>query len=776
MSDEHPGKSGESIQQRREGLTKVAQHAIDSGFLVFPIEPNAKNKFFSKKWQDYATPNPDIVQGWFDLYGPNINLGIVPHHGFVIDWDDEDFGKLLIGIAAQCTPDAAAEITKALYSTYRVKTPRGGYHAYFRMPKGSENYPRQYTHNHPHLKELDTRVDNKGYVVSAGSEINRKAYSRVSNSDSVLEAPPALLEFLRLQSVGKGGKAQKPAVGTGVDDAGSVPAREDEKSVKYIPINIGHLQTAIDHLKQSQPGSRNLTLFQVACKLFDKKYHLKEVSEPLLKAAREHGLTAREAQITINSAWTKVTRKLLQFPQNCIISDIKSNALYAFEELLEFLALDFRFNVRSQVIEYCKVNPKAKSLSWDAWDDELTQYYLSVIAQKCVRRVFSKELGELFVPCEISQYRFSAWLQAYSRLNEVDPFLDYILKCEQTVRLRGRANFSLHSWINTCFSHEYTELDKWIAEAIICAAVQRAMQPGSKWDIMPVLYGTGGAGKSTMLKYLFPAEYRHEWSTDTVDFSMSNKDLVGIMIPTVFAEAQELKGLSQADRRHEKQVLSTHVDRVRLPYAKRAGLYPRRSIIIGTTDDVDSLPRDSNMRRYAVTSKLSGKLSLTEILEYMNENRDKIWAAGVKRVKSGDWTGFMPEELYTEQSDRNTYMQVSEDAIESRLARVPASQDKGVKFVTLKLYANMASGDRELYNDYRIREYLKVAKWVKKRVRPLQGEENRDVMVTWYFPPAKENNTRPVPCAKKWDCVLATAHAGECMDEDDYANSLSFSM
>lgn len=764
---------------RRDILIAAARHAIEHGMAVFPIEFNSKNKFFGAKWQDVSTQDISVVETYFDKHGPNINLGIIPRRGFVIDWDNSDFGLLITEIAKHCTPDAAAEISTAIYSTYRVKTPRGGYHVYFCMPEGpgSEVYPKQYTHNHPDLKDLDTRVDTRGYVVAAGSQINKAEYSRIAGLSKILPAPTVLLDFLKREGKSKsrgrprtntrqshGPSNDYPTPAHTVDSSGGILSAPRE--IKYVPLDQAVFSTRVKELKNSKPGARNATLFQVACKLFDRRYHRDDVYDPLVKAAREHGLTQREAQITVNSAWAKVTRKLKEFPPNTIMGDLKSNALYAFEELLEFIHLDFRFNVRSQVIEFIRTDEKQSK--WDAWDDELAQYYISQIAQICVRRVYVKETEEeQFIPVEVSAFRFSAWIMAFSRQQEVDPFLVYIKTCHSEQSNKGAK--ITEDWIHACFQHDHTPLDKWIAQAIVCAAVQRAIQPGFKFDTMPVLYGKGGAGKSSMLKYIFPEEYRHEWSTDTIDFSMSNKDLVGIMMPTVFAEAQELKGLSQADRRHEKQVLSTHVDRVRLPYARRAGLYPRRSIIIGTTDDVDSLPRDSNMRRYAASSKMTGKKSLREILDYFNKYRDQIWASAYELVSTGQWLGVMPEELYQEQGERNTYMQVSEDAIESRLSKVPASVNRGVKFTVLKLYANMDKGDRELYSDHRLREYLKVAKWVKKRVRPVKDQEN--TMVTWYFPP--DNNSNPEPCDIHWECCLGKGHTGNCQDDAEFSQSIS---
>lgn len=116
-----------------------------------------------------------------------------------------------------------------------------------------------------------------------------------------------------------------------------------------------------------------------------------------------------------------------------------------------------------------------------------------------------------------------------------------------------------------------------VARKSLTAAVARAMQPGVKYDYMPVLAGPQGLGKSTLLRKLAP-----RWFNDSLQ-SFDGKDAYETIQGSWIMELAELVGMSKADDNKIKQFLSKQEDIFREPYGRRTGRYPRRCEIVNNT-------------------------------------------------------------------------------------------------------------------------------------------------------------------------------------------------
>ena len=126
------------------------------------------------------------------------------------------------------------------------------------------------------------------------------------------------------------------------------------------------------------------------------------------------------------------------------------------------------------------------------------------------------------------------------------------------------------------------------------ALAGRIMQPGCQADMVPVLIGRQGCGKSTGVQSLVPApDHYVELRLDEPDDAIARKTR-GVLV----AEFAEMRGLRAADvdrvkafitRRHEKWVPK---------YREFATNYPRRFLIVGTTNDEEFLPPDTEHRRW----------------------------------------------------------------------------------------------------------------------------------------------------------------------------------
>lgn len=126
----------------------------------------------------------------------------------------------------------------------------------------------------------------------------------------------------------------------------------------------------------------------------------------------------------------------------------------------------------------------------------------------------------------------------------------------------------------------------------IVAMVARAMDPGCKYDYMPILAGPQGLGKSTFLRLLGKRWYSD--SLQTFEGKEASEMIQGIWLN----EIGELTGMTKSEANAVKQFLSRTEDIFREPFGRRTNPYPRRCVFFGTTNDAEFLKDKTGNRRF----------------------------------------------------------------------------------------------------------------------------------------------------------------------------------
>lgn len=206
---------------------------------------------------------------------------------------------------------------------------------------------------------------------------------------------------------------------------------------------------------------------------------------------------------------------------------------------------------------------------------------------------------------------------ASSRFHPVKDWLKG-LKWDNTPRL--------NLWLQKAFGAADNDYHCDVASCFLIAAVRRVMQPGVKFDHMPVLEGSQGIGKSTAIKVLFG----EDWFTDSLPAALDSKDAALGLQGTWCVEFAEIEQIIRAEVEIIKAFLSRSVDRFRAPYGRTYMTYPRQCVMIGTTNDNEYL-RDAtgNRRFWPITCKF------VEI-EWLTENREQLWAEAAAREARGE--------------------------------------------------------------------------------------------------------------------------------------------
>ena len=206
----------------------------------------------------------------------------------------------------------------------------------------------------------------------------------------------------------------------------------------------------------------------------------------------------------------------------------------------------------------------------------------------------------------------------------------------------------------------------------------------------------------------------------------------------MIVEASEMVGLNRKEIEELKADISRTDDGgVRLTYREDPNPLPRRFVMAGTTNNAECLPNDpSGNRRFVVVETTKG--NPTEIRNYLDENREQLWAEALVRVLQDKETAYLPHELHEAQSSRNdehrTTNEVLETAIDTYLS-LPTTRVEypdGVQVAAIMAYLR----GRDIPHVYskQVGGYLQVLGFEKKRKKEKREDGTITKKSLWLWP------------------------------------------
>lgn len=289
----------------------------------------------------------------------------------------------------------------------------------------------------------------------------------------------------------------------------------------------------------------------------------------------------------------------------------------------------------------------------DVWFDEFHQ-----------KRFYREAGGETKEWTDNDSLRFTFLLQ--SRFNFKKCRDDMVEKAVQHIATKNIRN-ELSDWADSlvwdgtsrvdtflidCFGAEDNEYTHKASKNFLLQLMARTFLPGCQADYMLILEGPQGFGKSTALQVLGEKYYAE------ITDSPGSKDFALALMGKLICEISELSSFSKADLNHVKSAVSRRVDHLRLPYGRTAQDFPRRCVLVGTTNENEYL-RDSTGARRFWPIKV-GNINTQKI----KVERDQLFAEARMRFKKGEHYWEMPETTKEEQELRR-----QEDPWESVLAQ-----------------------------------------------------------------------------------------------------------
>ena len=217
--------------------------------------------------------------------------------------------------------------------------------------------------------------------------------------------------------------------------------------------------------------------------------------------------------------------------------------------------------------------------------------------------------------------------------------------------------------------NEYTRA---VTRKVFVAAIARAMKPGTKFDVMPVIIGPQGIGKSTLIRLL-----GKEWYSDNL-VTFEGKEAAELVQGNWIIEVGELSGLSKSETNTVKQFLSRVDDQYRQAYGRRTSRFPRQCVFFGTTNDDEFLKdRTGNRRFWPIETGL--KDPTKSVFDDLPDEVDQIWAEAFVYWQFGEplYLSKEIEKMAQEEQKKRIESSAKEGAIiDFILQKVPADWNK----------------------------------------------------------------------------------------------------
>ena len=260
-----------------------------------------------------------------------------------------------------------------------------------------------------------------------------------------------------------------------------------------------------------------------------------------------------------------------------------------------------------------------------------------------------------------------------SESNKINEVKDYLtaLEWDKTPRL--------DTVLSDYLGADDTPYTRAVARKSLTAAVARVMQPGCKYDYVPVFVGPQGIGKSTFL-----ATLGKDWFSDSLQ-SFEGKEAAEMIQGVWINELGEMTGYTRSETNTIKQFLSKREDIYRQAYGRRTGRYPRKCVFFGTCNQFEFLKDLTGNRRFWPVDVGKHKPK-KNIWNDLPAEVDQIWAEAVMRWRIGEPLYFEKpemEELARAEQEKHREANIKEGVIRSFLEQpVPknyGSMDLGAR-------------------------------------------------------------------------------------------------
>lgn len=180
----------------------------------------------------------------------------------------------------------------------------------------------------------------------------------------------------------------------------------------------------------------------------------------------------------------------------------------------------------------------------------------------------------------------------------------------------------------------------------LIAGVARVMEPGHKFDFVPILEGTTGIRKSTFIRIL-GCGFFGELTADLHNEQKMVENMMGCFV----MELPELSSIKRSDVESVKAAISRTSSIVRLAYDPRPREFKRQVIFMGSTNEAEYLVDRTGNRRWWPVHVQATQIDTDALAAEMPQ----VWAEAVQlylEMREAQPKGDLPLYLSNPESDR----------------------------------------------------------------------------------------------------------------------------
>ena len=423
----------------------------------------------------------------------------------------------------------------------------------------------------------------------------------------------------------------------------------------------------------------------------------------------------------------------------------------------EYIGIQFRFNLASNGME---VRPETDIMrrqlhstgstwpeDWRQMDDAIEAKIRAIITDECLTKKANRQ---------IVKWRSGNWhdsMLVISNDFRVEPWLEWLL--ENAPEWDGRDRFP--TMANECWGVDsrgeaaYSGAYKaqW-ARTLVCGAVARMVKPGCIADVVPIITGMQGIGKSAGFRELFPDEWQDKMFRDSLTWKdiADPKLVVERSGGAAVIEIPEMAKLNDVDLALVKSAITRRTDFGRAAYEHYAVDTLRRFILVSSSNSDEPLPDDEENRRFMPLRADDATDWEYDVRAYMQTNRLQLWAQALAENDINPKYHLMPRELKGEQGVINEAARIKDslsDAIIAHIIRSRVNHGTLIELVHDSGYFTKTVGDAEVeFTDSEVAEKLsqrslsiKLGQGLKKHGWPHQRAQKDGVREKIYYRPER---------------------------------------
>jgi Virulence-associated protein E len=232
------------------------------------------------------------------------------------------------------------------------------------------------------------------------------------------------------------------------------------------------------------------------------------------------------------------------------------------------------------------------------------------------------------INAEIEASTRSAWSQEHVRsgLVEIGRRNEFSSLTEWLNSLKWDGVARINRFFHAAYGAEATDYAAVCGKVLFISGVARAYQPGCQSDVMVILIGPQGLGKSMGISSLCPDP---SWYADDLGCDLFDRKAGEGLRGKWLIEFSEFSRINRATLDVAKAFVSRRSDYYRAAYGRIHKDYPRTCIFVGTTNDDHPLHDRENRRFMPVRCVKADK-------DWISANRDQLWAEAVARYRDGE--------------------------------------------------------------------------------------------------------------------------------------------